>query len=71
MSKATGSPLVKFGLLAVAVLAAIFVIMRMTGGDGQAEELGTVPPPKYDAVDPIDPANVIGGDLGGASPVKK
>lgn len=69
MSKAAGSPMLKFGLLALAVLAIVFLVMRMSGGDG-TDELGVVPEPKYDPVDPIDPANVIGGDLGG-TPVKK
>jgi hypothetical protein len=69
MSKATGSPILKFGLLALAVLAVVFLVMRMSGGGGE-DELGVVPEPKYDPVDPIDPANVIGGDLGG-TPVKK
>ena len=71
MSKATGSPVVKFGIVALAVLAGIFLVMRMMGGDG-SEELGEVPPPKYDPVSPLDPQNVIGGgDPGGPTPVKK
>ncbi len=71
MSKATGSPFVKFGLLALAVLAVVFLAVRMMGGDSNAE-LGEVPPPKYDPVSPLDPKNVIGGGApGGPSPVKK
>ena len=71
MSKATGSPILKFGLLALAVLAIVFLAMRMMGGTGGEDELGVVPEPKYDPVDPIDPANVIGGGSGGPAPVKK
>ena len=71
MSKATGSPVVKYGLLALVVLAGIFLAMRLFGG-GEEEGLGEVPAPKYDAVDPLDPQNVIGGGgPGGPSPVKK
>jgi len=70
MSKANGSPVIKFGVIALAILAVVFLLSRMMGGD-DTEELGEVPAPKYDPVDPIDPQNVIGGDLGGSAPVKK
>ncbi|MEO7454034.1 MAG: hypothetical protein ABIV13_04655 [Fimbriimonadales bacterium] len=71
MSKAQGSPFLKIGIVALAVLAAVFFYARMTGGS-ENEELGAVPPPKYDPVSPLDPQNVIGGGSpGGPTPVKK
>jgi hypothetical protein len=71
MSKAQGSPILKFGIIALAILAVVFLLSRMMGGD-DTEELGEVPAPKYDPVSPLDPQNVIGGgDPGGPSPVKK
>jgi hypothetical protein len=71
MSKAQGSPFLKIGIVAVAVLAAVFFYVRMSGAS-ENEELGEVPAPKYDAVSPLDPQNVIGGwGPGGPTPVKK
>ena len=59
--KANGSPIVKFGIVALAVLAAIFAYTRFSGGD-ESEELGETPPPRADGevLPPLDDKYIIG-----------
>jgi len=61
--KGSESPIIKFGLIALVVLAVVFAIMKFTGaGGGDSDGIGTMPEPKFAPVDPIDPANVIGNN---------
>lgn len=59
--KATGSPILKFGLAALAILAAIFAYTRFSGGS-EEEELGQTPPPRADGevLPPLEDKYVIG-----------
>jgi hypothetical protein len=59
--KANGSPIVKYGIAALAVLAAIFAYTKFSGGGSEAEELGKTPEPKTDVVlPPLDDKYIIG-----------
>jgi hypothetical protein len=59
--KAQGSPIVKYGLIALVVLAAIFAFTRM-GGGGASEELGETPKPRADGeiLPPLEDKYIIG-----------
>ena len=61
------SPFIKYGLIALAILAVVFAVSRMTGGS-DTDELGEVPPPRPGSPDlgPIDDQFIIGG--GGSGP---
>jgi hypothetical protein len=64
--KGSDSPVIKYGLIALVVLAIVFAVMKFTGGgDGPDQGLGETPKPQHDPVDGIPPESVIGGDLGG------
>lgn len=64
--KGSDSPIIKFGLIVLVVLAVAFAIMKFTGAaNGEKDGIGETPAPKFAPVDPIDPKNVIGGELGG------
>ena len=65
--KGNDSPLIKYGLIALAVLAVVFAISKMSGGSDE-DELGEVPPPREGSPDlgPIDDKFIIGkGDSSG------
>lgn len=64
--KGSDSPIIKYGLIALVVLAIVFAVMKFTGGgDGSDQGLGKTPEPTHAPVDGIPPESVIGGDLGG------
>jgi hypothetical protein len=65
--KGSDSPIIKYGLIALVVLAIVFAIMKFTGGgsDGPDQGLGETPKPTHEPVDGIPPESVIGIELGG------
>ena len=59
--KANGSPIVKYGIAALAVLAAIFAYTKFSGGGEEADGIGKVPEPKTDVVlPPLEDKYIIG-----------